>query len=309
MLWMSLDQMIKKLMRDKETHYPLTTRMLKEGQFLKEIYLACVQSIIRYGEYSWKHYERILMDLLRLAGVAPQYLTQFLNEIADKIHTLPHHKKIEIFEEVQNQIYNKAEYPLLEHYFYLLPHGVTRLKVFLEFLELISLERATFCDLGFGPGVQITAILTQKTIWYGHGVDISPACLEYTQKMLKLYNCEHRCRLHLGDARNIEFKDASFHVVIACEIIEHVPNPETIIKEIVRILKPKGYAIISTPVKLHWGPHLYVFQTEKEVQRLYEENGLKMQQFKIDNLGANQSKVTYALLRLQSSKGDTSQPF
>jgi 2-polyprenyl-3-methyl-5-hydroxy-6-metoxy-1,4-benzoquinol methylase len=45
----------------------------------------------------------------------------------------------------------------------------------------------------------------------------------------------------------LPFPDASFGAVTALEVIEHLENPRAFVKEIVRILKPGGFAIVSTP--------------------------------------------------------------
>ena len=43
------------------------------------------------------------------------------------------------------------------------------------------------------------------------------------------------------------YKDKEFDFVFSLEVIEHVENPWKFIEEIQRILKPKGYCIMTTP--------------------------------------------------------------
>lgn len=43
--------------------------------------------------------------------------------------------------------------------------------------------------------------------------------------------------------------DASFDVVIACDVLEHVPDDGAAMRELYRILKPNGIAIITAPQK------------------------------------------------------------
>ena len=50
-----------------------------------------------------------------------------------------------------------------------------------------------------------------------------------------------------GDAHFLPFKDESFDSVFAGEIIEHLHNPTMFLREIERVLKKGGIAIITTP--------------------------------------------------------------
>jgi SAM-dependent methyltransferase len=52
--------------------------------------------------------------------------------------------------------------------------------------------------------------------------------------------------------------DASFDVVIAGEIIEHVPNPDLLLREIRRVLVPGGALVISTPNLVSWANRVLV---------------------------------------------------
>jgi len=50
-----------------------------------------------------------------------------------------------------------------------------------------------------------------------------------------------------GDAQYIPFKDASFDCVISHHVIEHVPNDLLFLREVYRVLKKGGLAILGTP--------------------------------------------------------------
>ena len=58
---------------------------------------------------------------------------------------------------------------------------------------------------------------------------------------------------------NLPFKNSYFDLVFWGDNIEHVWQPELVLKEIYRVLKPRGRVIISTPNQAYWRYRLYVF--------------------------------------------------
>ena len=50
------------------------------------------------------------------------------------------------------------------------------------------------------------------------------------------------------DGINIPFKDNTFDFVLCTEVIEHAVDPEKLINDISRVLKPSGYAYITVPM-------------------------------------------------------------
>jgi SAM-dependent methyltransferase len=54
-------------------------------------------------------------------------------------------------------------------------------------------------------------------------------------------------RFVCGDASKLPFPDASFGVVTMFDLLEHVPNDEAASHEALRVLRPGGYLLVSTP--------------------------------------------------------------
>ena len=48
--------------------------------------------------------------------------------------------------------------------------------------------------------------------------------------------------------------DNTFDLCVCCEVIEHVDQPDLLLVEIARVLKPSGIAIISTPIRFTESP-------------------------------------------------------
>jgi SAM-dependent methyltransferase len=51
----------------------------------------------------------------------------------------------------------------------------------------------------------------------------------------------------VGDIGAIRYPDRDFDVVISCETIEHVPDPQTAVSELARVLSPEGALLLTTP--------------------------------------------------------------
>ncbi len=80
----------------------------------------------------------------------------------------------------------------------------------------------------------------------------------------------------VSDASEIPVESASFDVVLCTEVLEHVPNPDRVISEFARILKPGGRLLLTAPLGsgLHQTPyHFYGGFTPFWYQKFLGEAG------------------------------------
>ena len=98
-------------------------------------------------------------------------------------------------------------------------------------------------DLGAGAGIvsqmNFKGIATRVC-----GVDPDP------RVMSNPYLDEAR----IGGGEAIPYPDVTFDVVIACNVLEHLQNPEKVFTEVYRVLKPGGSFLAKTPNKYHYMP-------------------------------------------------------
>ena len=75
----------------------------------------------------------------------------------------------------------------------------------------------------------------------------------------------------VGDAHNLPFKDESFEVVVCSEMLEHADNPQKVISEIKRVLKPRGRVVLTTrfAFPVHDVPNDYWRFTPYGLQKLF----------------------------------------
>ena len=109
---------------------------------------------------------------------------------------------------------------------------------------------------GSGYGTKLLANSAKKVF----GVDIDKSAVEYAKQNFSASNIEFK----VGDGEKIPLEDNSVDVVITFETIEHVKDYKKFIKEIKRVLKKDGIAIISTPNDLEFteGNHFHLHEFE-----------------------------------------------
>jgi SAM-dependent methyltransferase len=59
---------------------------------------------------------------------------------------------------------------------------------------------------------------------------------------------------HIGYGELLPFRNESFDVVFADNVLEHLPNPVAVFKEVHRVLRPEGVFLVKTPNRLHYVP-------------------------------------------------------
>lgn len=97
-------------------------------------------------------------------------------------------------------------------------------------------------EVGGGQG-GLTALLYPKA--QITNLDFNP---EYQQAAC---NQQPNIRFVCGDATDLPFEDAAFDAVTMFDVLEHIPDDRKAIAEALRVLKPNGFLLISTPNE-HW---------------------------------------------------------
>jgi ubiquinone/menaquinone biosynthesis C-methylase UbiE len=100
-------------------------------------------------------------------------------------------------------------------------------------------SRAPVLDVACGPGHFLSEVLSRGLLPVG--IDHSMAMLQLASK-----RTNGQSRLSRGDATLLPFKPGSFSLVNCSGLIEYFEDPRPVFREILRVLRPGGYAMISS---------------------------------------------------------------
>ncbi len=107
----------------------------------------------------------------------------------------------------------------------------------------------TVTEIGCGNGQIMVPYLQKLDTKLFIGIDFSPNMLKHTQKRLKAYNLHNNVQLILGTGENIPLKDESVDYCYLYGVFEHLDDPQSVVKEMFRIVRPNGYLCIAVPIK------------------------------------------------------------
>ena len=100
-------------------------------------------------------------------------------------------------------------------------------------------------EVGPGPGYLGLEWLKETEGTTLKGLDISPNMIKIAEKNAREYGLEDRVEYVESDARNMPFEDNTFDAVFTNGSLHEWAQPEDILNEIYRVLKPGGKYSIS----------------------------------------------------------------
>lgn len=126
---------------------------------------------------------------------------------------------------------------------------VVRRELFMRELSRYQLSPdAAILDLGTSTGTNLRMLCAAqfKNI----------AGLDFSEESVRFCAEKGLPRVYKGDICDLPFADASYDVILATDIIEHVDDDAKALREILRVLKPGGRVLITVPCFMTmWSQH------------------------------------------------------
>jgi 2-polyprenyl-3-methyl-5-hydroxy-6-metoxy-1,4-benzoquinol methylase len=135
-------------------------------------------------------------------------------------------------------------------------------------------------DIGCGAGGFLKVLLDSG--WQVVGSEFSKSAASYSRETFGL-------EVKQGDFLTADFSSQKFNLIILNNVLEHLENPDAVIKKISRLLESQGIVVVVTPNSqslgekifgrdwygLHPGRHLYLFSLPN-LMLLLRRNHLKI---------------------------------
>lgn len=137
-------------------------------------------------------------------------------------------------------------------------------KAFCAFIQKYVKRGSKVYDIGCGDKPFMPAVIEQEANYTG--VDIVDG----------FYDSSHIDLI--GSAYDVPIESGTADIVMSSQVIEHLEFPEKAVREMARILKKDGYAIVAFPFlyPLHAQPRDYMRYSEFFMHSCFDRNGLEL---------------------------------
>lgn len=121
----------------------------------------------------------------------------------------------------------------------------------------LATRDAPFLEIGCGPGMLLAAAASKGRA--GIGIDASLVWLVVSKRLISLWGGQPVLAAGLADA--LPLADNSVHATISLDVIEHVSDPQTFLREVNRVTRVGGTVALSTPNRFSLAaePHVFVW--------------------------------------------------
>jgi len=167
-----------------------------------------------------------------------------------------------------------------------------------EIMEFSKHGRQRVLEIGGGMGTDLAQFAKAGAIVTD--VDLSAGHLELARENFKLRNLEGSFLQH--DAESLPFDDASFDLVYSNGVIHHTPNTDRVVREMYRVLKPGGRAIVMVYAEnslLYWYQLVYLLGMRSRLLEKYSMGEIMSRHVELSQTDARPLVKAYTKARVR----------
>ncbi len=114
-----------------------------------------------------------------------------------------------------------------------------------EISPLLPQNIDTILEIGCGAGATMKWLRSSRTVRYAAGVEMFAEAAEIARQTFDAIEVSD-----VNSAR-LEFIDEPFDLILALDVLEHLPHPESVIRRLKSKLRPGGTIVASVPNVAH----------------------------------------------------------
>jgi ubiquinone/menaquinone biosynthesis C-methylase UbiE/glycosyltransferase involved in cell wall biosynthesis len=167
-----------------------------------------------------------------------------------------------------------------------------------EIMEFSKHSGQSVLEIGGGMGTDLAQFAKAGALVTD--VDLSAGHLELAQENFRLRNLQGTFLQH--DAESLPFDDASFDLVYSNGVIHHTPNTGRVVREMHRVLKPGGRAIVMVYAEnslLYWLQLVYVLGVRSRLLEKYSIGEIMSRHVELSQTDARPLVKVYTKARIR----------
>jgi len=128
-----------------------------------------------------------------------------------------------------------------------------------------------YLEIGPGHGLFLVEALKHFENASFSAVDISPISIDITKKVIDQFVPCVKCDFLHKDVR--EFSGNQYDMIVMCEVLEHLEDPNEILQKIRELLSPGGTAFITTCANAPAIDHVYLYRSVEHIRSEIRNSG------------------------------------
>jgi 2-polyprenyl-3-methyl-5-hydroxy-6-metoxy-1,4-benzoquinol methylase len=224
--------------------------------------------------------DRLALWLLKLAKLRRREFTATEGEEYDKFYEA-------FFDEKDLELYEKDR------------RLVVRRQTLLDTLNRLAPQDAEVLDVGCGLG---DVLASMPKTYRLSGMDYAAHNVNVATRRLA-----GRATIVKGSIYEIPFEANRFDVALCLEVLEHIEDDARGVRDIARVLKPRGFLIAAVPYTYYWPQYRSLMghfrhYTRTSFAKLLDDNGLKTEAFLPNYPNWHQTYTRrYAMIRAKAT--------
>ncbi|QCE35574.1 class I SAM-dependent methyltransferase [Acetobacteraceae bacterium] len=109
-------------------------------------------------------------------------------------------------------------------------------------------------EVGVGTGLALPHYNADKQVT---GIDLSEHMLNKARKRVERLGLTNVCDIREMDAEHTDFSDNSFDIAVGMFVASVVPNPDKLLQELMRVVRPDGYILFINHFNARKGLRLF----------------------------------------------------